>query len=385
MRLAATCSRGFEPILSEEIRLLGGSDVIPGRGAVTFRGDLETIYRVNLWSRTAIRVLIHLAAGPVAGRDDLYALARQVAWERWMTPDDTFAVETVGRAPSLEHSGFASLIVKDALADSFRERSGRRPSVDRNRPAVRIRLHLNPRESSILIDTSGQPLSRRGYRRQGGTAPLAESLAAGMLLIAGYDGSRPFADPMCGSGTIAAEAALIASNTAPGLSRRFAIERLPFHDGQVLAELRLQAERSRREPAYPIVASDHDAKVLNGARRNFERGRLSQWITVEARDFGKLTLPGDNALIIFNPPYGHRLDEPGGLLELYRKIGDTLKKRAQGATAWMLVGSGQLARAIGLHASRRVVLFNGPIECRFLRFDLYPGTRTHRSPHVEAS
>ncbi len=375
MALAATCSRGFEPILGEEIRCLGASNVTEGRGVVTFRGGLETIYRVNLWSRTAIRVLIHLKEGSVAGRDDLYALARQVEWERWLTPRDTFAVETAGRTDGLEHSGFAALIVKDAVADHFRKRKGKRPSVDRTRPSVRIRLHLNPRGSSLLIDTSGQPLSRRGYRRYGGTAPLSESLAAGMLLIAGYDGTRPFLDPMCGSGTIAAEAALIASNTAPGLFRRFAAERLRIHDARMLAELRSGAERSRREPTFPIVASDHDPKILAAARRNFERGRLSRWIQVAQRDFEDLELPGENTLIVFNPPYGQRLDDASGLTSLYRTIGDTLKQRAQGATAWILVGSGKLARSVGLHASKRVVLFNGPIECRFMRFDLYSGSR----------
>ncbi len=378
LELAATCSRGFEHVLADEIRRLAASNVTEGRGVVTFRGGLETIYRVNLWSRTAIRVLIRLAARHVTCRDDIYAMARQVEWQRWLSVRDTFAVETAGRTPVLTHSGFAALLVKDAIVDDFRERTGRRPSVDRSRPSVRIRLHLSARESSILIDTSGQPLSRRGYRRYGGAAPLSESLAAGMLLLAGYDGTRPFLDPMCGSGTIAAEAALIASNTAPGLYRRFAVERLPCHDARMLAGIRAAAERSRRDPTVQISASDCDATILTAARRNFERARLNRWISLTHRDFEDLELPGENTLIVFNPPYGHRLDGRGELTSLYRKIGDTLKQRAQGATAWILVGSGELARSIGLHASARIILFNGPLECRFLRFDLYAGSRSGR-------
>lgn len=373
--LIATCSRGLEEVLAGELMALGLSDVRPGRGVVEFHGDLEAIYAANLFSRTAARVLVPLASAAVKDRKGLYDLAAATPWESWFSPDYTFAVEAAGRASGLEHSGFAALVVKDAVADRFRKRTGRRPSVDRVRPMVRVHVHLGSPVTSILLDTTGEPLGHRGYRRTGGQAPLSESLAAGLLLLAGYDGSQPFLDPMCGSGTIAAEAALIATRTAPGHRRRFSIERLPVHDRRLLATIRRRADDKRRQPPQPIAASDNDARILRWARQNLERAGVLAHVRLQREDFRQLTPPAHGALIVSNPPYGHRLGEVERLGPLYHELGDTLKRRAAGCTAWLLVGSGELAREIGLKTSRRIVLFNGPIECRFLRFDLYEGSK----------
>lgn len=373
--LVATCSRGLEKVLAEELRSLGLGASEAGRGSVRFTGDLRAVYRANLGLRTAIRVLLPLASGPVRDRDDLYRLAAEIGWERLIGSRQSLAVEAVGRTSGLPHSGFAALVVKDAVVDRIRSRRRKRPDVDRADPDLRVHVHLDARETAISLDSSGEPLSRRGYRLQGAEAPLNETLAAGLLLLAGFDGSRPFLDPMCGSGTLAAEAALIASRTAPGLERGFAAERWPFHDADVLGDETRRARASSRTPPAPIAASDIAAKTVAAATGNLRRAGMLRFVTMSRADIRDLEPPGPGAVIVTNPPYGQRLGELEGLRPLYRDLGDALKQRAAGCTAWLLVGARELAKEIGLHASHRIVVFNGPIECRFLRFDLYTGSR----------
>ncbi|NOZ94743.1 MAG: RNA methyltransferase [Acidobacteria bacterium] len=371
--LAATCSLGFEETVAEELRALGVDNPVPRRGSVAFRGGLREICSANLSLRTAIRIFLPLAKGPAAGRRSLYELTAGISWENLIAPGATFAVAVVGRAPGLEHSGFSALVVKDAIVDRIRGHRGNRPDVDRRKPDVGVHVHLASGRATISLDATGEPLSHRGYRYSGGDAPLAETLAAGLLLLAGYDGSRPFLDPMCGSGTLAAEAALIASRTAPGLRRSFAFERWPFHDPAELDAARHQAARQRREPPQPIVASDLDGRAVARTRKNLERAGMTRYCRVFRRSVTALELPGPDTLIVTNPPYGERIGDTEQLRPLYKEIGDALKSRAAGATAWLLVGNRELA-AIGLRASRRIRVFNGPIECRFLRFDLYEGS-----------
>ena len=374
-RLVATCTRGLEEVLAGELESLGVEDVTPGVGAVTFRGDLAGLYGANLRLRTAMRVLVPLLRGRVRGRKDLFALAARVPWEDLIPPGATFAVETVGKAPGLEHSGFAALVVKDAVADRIRGRRGNRPDVDRRDPDIRIHVHLGRHGTTLSLDATGEPLSRRGYRRHGGTAPLSETLAAGLLLLAGYDGECPLVDPLCGSGTLAVEAALIASRTPPGLLRRFAFERWPLHDREILDEVRHEAALGRREPPRPIRAADRARRMVAAAGRNLARAGVERWVELAVEDVRWMEPLEPGTLLVTNPPYGERLGETEGLEGFYRELGDTLKRSAAGCTAWLLVGNRRLAGAIGLKASRRIRLFNGPIECRFLRFDLYEGSR----------
>ncbi|MCG6964435.1 MAG: THUMP domain-containing protein [Acidobacteria bacterium] len=378
--LVATCTRGLEDVLAEELRSLGLGEAEIGRGSVRFAGDLRAVYRANLGLRTAIRVLLPLASGNATDRDSLYRLASTVGWERLTGPDQSLAVEAVGRTPELPHSGFAALVVKDAIVDRIRAHRRRRPNVDRADPDLRVHVHLGVDETAISLDSSGEPLSRRGYRLQGAEAPLTESLAAGLLLMAGYDGSRPFLDPMCGSGTLAAEAALIASRSAPGLERNFAAERWPFHDAGVLEDELRQARSRSRTPPAKIAANDIDPKTVAATKKNLRRAHMLRFVTVSRADIHDLDPPGPGSLIVTNPPYGHRLGELEKLRPLYRELGDALKQRAAGCTAWLLVGARELAKEIGLHASRRIVVFNGPIECRFFRYDLYAGSRRRQPP-----
>ena len=384
LRLVATCSRGLEEVVAAELRALGCVDVAPGRGSVGFRGGQRALVRANLWLRAASRVLVTLAEGPAGGRQALYELAAAVAWEDLVAPGQTVVVDVAGRGAGFASAGFAALTVKDALVDRIRARRGNRPDVDRDDPDLRVNLHLAGERAQLALDASGEPLAHRGYRPRGGPAPLAESLAAGVLLLAGYDGSQPFVDPMCGTGTIAIEAALVATRRAPGLHRRFACERWRFLPAALLREEREAARAQRRAARQPVVGSDHDPRAVDAARRNADAAGVADVVRVERRELAALEPPGPGALIVANPPYGVRLGDADELPELYRAIGDALKTRGAGCTAWLLVGDPALAGRIGLRPQRRIVLFNGPIECRLLRFDLYRGDGRRRDEDAPA-
>ncbi|MFI5165514.1 MAG: class I SAM-dependent RNA methyltransferase [Thermoanaerobaculales bacterium] len=373
--LLATCTRGLEEVLRQELQLLGHSEAACGRGAVSFSGGAAEVLRANLWLRTAVRVLRQLAEGQAGSREELYELAAGIAWEELVAPGQTVRVEGAGRGEGFRSTAFAALTVKDALVDRLRDRWGLRPDVARSEADVAVHLHLKADRAGLALDGSGEPISHRGYRPRGGPAPLAESLAAGLLLLAGYDGSQPLLEPMCGTGTIAIEAALIATRKAPGLARSFACERWPSHDASVVAELRARAREAARVAPARIVAADADPRAVAAARRNARAAGVDRVIEFERRDVRELQVPGERALIVANPPYGERLGDADQLAGLYREIGDAFKQRAAGATAWLLVGNPELAKSIGLRAARRIVLWNGPIECRLLRYDLYAGRR----------
>jgi putative N6-adenine-specific DNA methylase len=359
-------------VLAGELGGIDATGITPGRGAITFTGGPTTLYRANLELRTAMRVLLPLASGPVGDREALYRLAVNVRWEELVPPGATFAVEAVGRHPNLA-AHFAAVVVKDAVADRLRRVRGKRPDVDRSRPDLGLHLRLEPESASLSLDASGEPLSHRGYRPAGGPAPLAESLAAGILLLAGYDGSQSLLDPMCGTGTLAVEAALIATRTAPGIARRFACERWPGHDPALLMRLRDRARAQTRPAAAAIYARDLDPTAVAATRRNLGAAGMAPWVRVETGDLDLAGLsPG--SLVVTNPPYGHRIGEVDDLRPLYRRLGDQLKRHAAGSTAFVLVGERELARELRLAPRRKIVLFNGPIECRLLAIDVVAGS-----------
>ncbi len=380
-QLVATCARGLERVLADELRALGADAVAPDRGSVAFAGDLRTLYDASLRLRTAMRVLLPAVRGAVSGRDELYDLAASVDWKEVFKKGQTLSVEVVGRHRAFRKTTFAGQVVKDAVVDRLRAKTGRRPDVDRDNPDVILHLRLVEQGPTTLsLDASGEPLSHRGYRPRGGPAPLAETLAAGILLIAGYDGSEPLLDPMCGTGTFAVEAAMIASGTPPGLLRAYAFEKWGWHDLRVFEEVTREASRGHREPPRPIVARDRADRAVRATRRNLQAARMDRWVEVEQRDALDLHLPwGEGGVIVANPPYGKRVGEVERLFGLYRRLGNSLKQQAAGATAWMLVGEPRLAKSIGLKPARRIPLWNGPIECRLLQFEMYEGSRTHRS------
>ena len=360
-------------MLAAELVALGGRDVQMGRGMVRFVGSVALLLRANLELRTAIRIVLPLVAGAASNRDALYALAAGVAWEEFVAPGQTIAVEVAGGAPAFRDRRFAALVVKDALVDRLRARRGARPDVDRNQADVRIHLHLGAEETSIALDSSGEPLSHRGYRPRGGPAPLSEALAAGLLLLAGYHGDRPFCDPMCGTGTIAIEAALIATRTAPGLRRSFAMERWKWIDAGRTATLRRELQERRCRARCPVWAFDVDARAVRATLRNARAAGVADVVIVRRSAIRDLPLLPAGTLIVTNPPYGVRLGDAGELAELYGELGQTLKWAVKEGTAWVLAGGTAVLPAVRLRPAERLVLFNGPLRCRFVRYDLRDG------------
>ena len=383
--LVATCSRGLEEVLADELRALDVTGVAAGRGFVGFTGGLEAVYQANLRLRTAARVVIPVARGQVKGKEDLYDLASTVPWQRVVKRGQTIGVDVAGRSHVFHNTNFAAQVVKDATVDTLRSREGWRPSVDRSNPDMRLHLHLSDGLTTLSLDSTGEQLSHRGYRPRGGPAPIAETLAAGILLLADYDGTQPRLDPLCGTGTFAAEAALIATRTPPGLRREFAFESWAMHDLELFREIKRAASHEHRDAPAPIVARDRDERAVQATRRNLKAAWMNKWVEVEQRDALDLELPwSEGGIIVANPPYGKRVGDIDRLGKFYKRLGDQLKNKAQGATAWIIVGNRQLANQIGLKAKRRIPLFNGPIECRLLKYELYEGSRKHK-PESDAS
>ncbi|MGC8915566.1 MAG: THUMP domain-containing class I SAM-dependent RNA methyltransferase [Thermoanaerobaculum sp.] len=369
----ATCSRGLEVALAAELSNLGLASE-PGRGAVHFHASFADLVRANLWLRTAMRVLVFLREGPCASRGELYALAKAFPWEDYLARNATVAVQVAGRNPAFANTHFATLVVKDGLVDRLRERRGWRPSVDLQNPSLRVVLHLQPERASLYLDSSGEPLSHRGYRQKDALAPLSECLAAGMLLLAGYDGTQALCDPMCGSGTILVEAALMAFRRPPGWQRRFAFESWPFADPAALASVREESLARQGQPPAPICGRDISPEALASARRALRTAGVERWVRVEQGDVRELPPMPAGSLIVSNPPYGLRVGEERELAELYRGIGDAVKKNAAGSTLWLLLGNRRLARQLGLRPAQRFELYNGPVRCEFCAYPVVAGT-----------
>jgi putative N6-adenine-specific DNA methylase len=421
------CAAGVEALLAEEVqRLLAdstGPQALPvqaQRGGVALQGSAETVMRLNLESRLAQRVLLQVAHAPYRQEDDLYALARSVDWTLWITPRQTLRVDVTAQRSPLTSLHFAGLRIKDGVCDLLREALGERPSVDTHRPDLSLVLHLDASHASLYVDSSGEALFKRGWREDQGDAPLKETLAAAMLAAAGWQG-RPEAggallDPCCGSGTLAIEAAQIATRRAPGLGRRFAFERLsPFMDSATRKRWQAlrQAAQARVQPsAVPIFASDISFRMVEFARRNAERAGVAEAIEFHGGDALERAaprlppeLPGT---LILNPPYGERIDpkgrgaaqhaspraqarpeapepdnrsaEPDFAARLATHWKQAFTAHPAGWTAWVLSPDAKLPGAMRLQASRRVPLWNGPIECRLFRFELKAGSMRRALP-----
>jgi putative N6-adenine-specific DNA methylase len=368
----AAVPRGAEELAAAELAFLGINEAKPGKGGVSFSTDRAGLYRANLWLRTASRVLVQLAIFPCAGPDDLYSGVHAIEWQKLITPDMTLAVDCSLRDSALTHSGFVALKTKDAVVDRIREACGSRPNVDTTSPDVRINVHLHKNVCTVSLDSSGDSLDRRGYRLERNEAPLRETLAAAVVALTGWDGSIPLADPMCGSGTIPVEAALFAAHIPSGFQRSFGFQRWQDFDAALWSGICAEAEKGIRTlPVGLITGYDLDGKALLLAGRNTAKAGLEGQIHYFHAALQEFQPVGDKGVVIINPPYGIRLGEEDDLRELYCQIGDVLKKRCRGWTGYVLTGNLELAKYIGLKASRRFVLFNGAIECRLLKYELY--------------
>jgi putative N6-adenine-specific DNA methylase len=381
-RFFAPCPRGLESPLAVELAAQGGQYVAPAEGGVAFSGPHELAYHANLESRLASRILWQVAHGRYRNEDDLYKLVHGTDWTTHFRVERTLRVDVAATHSPLTSLEFATLKVKDAVCDRCRDDTGKRPSVDKQRPDIRVHAYLTEREATIYLDTSGEALFKRGWRRDADAAPLRENLAAGLIALSGWTPGTPLLDPMCGSGTIAIEAASIAADRAPGLARTFGFQKLAWFDGPVWQRIRQRAhDRVRKAPrARSIFASDIDVRALLQCRSNAAAAGVAEWIEITGADLLARTAPAPTGMLIANPPYGVRQDDEAKLAAFYPKLGDALKQRFAGWTACLLTGDLRLAKLIGLKPSKKTPLYNGNIECRLFRFEIVAG-RPARGPH----
>jgi 23S rRNA (guanine2445-N2)-methyltransferase len=369
----ATCARGVEPVLADELHGLGAANVNPGRGGVHFAGDLALLYGANLWLRTAIRVLRPILEATVTSPDELYDAVRALDWSRWMTPDHTLAVDCNVRDSHITHSKYAALRVKDAICDQFVEKCGRRPSVDVDEPMVGLNLHVYRDHAVLSLDSSGESLHKRGYRPALTKAPLNEALAAALVLLTGWKHDTPFVDPMCGSGVLPIEAAWMALRRPPGLTRkRFGFQGWMDYDVRLWTALRDEVRRGvgRALPA-PVLGSDVRGDAVAFAINNARAAGIGHLLRFDKRDVRDFRPPdGLPGVVLCNPPYGERIGEEKELRGLYRLLGEVFSERCKGWNVFVFAGNAALAKAIGLRPTTQIPLFNGKIPCRLLRFEI---------------
>lgn len=374
--LTATTLFGLEEVLAGELRQLGAKEIVVSTRAVSFKGDLRLLYQANLWCRTAIRILRPFATFRARDEQELYRKVSSIDWSEHLDVSQTLAINAVVSQSTFDHSLFVAQLTKDAIVDQFRKRYQKRPSVDVVQPDVRLNLHMHENQVTLSLDSSGDSLHRRGYRLQTNVAPLNEVLAAGIILLTGWDKKSPFVDPMCGSGTLVAEAALLARNIAPGLYRRdFGFMRWRDFDSALYRSVYQEATSQQADgEGAVILGSDLDAGFIKAARKNLENAELEEYVEVKVANLRDLTPPAQPGIVVTNPPYGERIAS-ADLFGLYKMMGDAFKSNFQGYDAFVFTGNLEAAKNIGLRTSRRIPLYNGNIECRLLKYELYRGSR----------
>lgn len=375
--------RGFESLLAEELQGLGAERTeIVNRG-VTFYGGRALLYRVNVASRLSLRVLLPVLRFDATDPETLYRKVKRYDWSEHLNNKMTFVIDAVVHSQLFTNSQFVALKVKDAIVDRFREKTRLRPSVSKDRPDLRINVHVAGRSVTISLDSSGESLHKRGYRKGHFEAPLNEVLAAGMIMMTGWKGETPFLDPMCGSGTLAIEAALIATGTPPGIFRgHYGFETWPDFDPGLLEHVVRQLP-APRESTVPIRARDADPEAISLTRRQVQAMELDRIVEVQLADFMATSSPEPGSTLVINPPYGERLKEQD-LETLYAGIGTTLKHQYPGSDAWILSSSGEALKKIGLRPSSRQILYNGALKCHFMHYKTFSGTmKAHKSKKMK--
>ena len=345
-------------------------------GGVAFSGPWEACYRANLWSRVASRILWRVAEFDYRNEHDLYAAARAIEWPRYFRVERTLRVNVAAQKSPLKSLEFATLRIKDAVCDRFRDQGGKRPSIDRTNPDVRVHAFLEATRATLYLDTSGEPLFKRGWRAGAADAPLRENLAAGILMLTGWKPDEPLLDPMCGGGTFLVEAGTLARGRAPGAKRRFAFENLTAFDAALWDRVRQETRGAERSPA--LHGSDLDPKALNATRRNLAEAGVERWTKIERSDVLERTAPAASGVMIMNPPYGERIGSPEELAQFYPKLGDALKQRFAGWRCYIFTADLRLPKLIRLEASRRIPLWNGALECRLYEFQIVSGSHRGR-------
>ena len=371
--LVAKTMRGLEDVLRDELVALGARDVEMGNRMVSFRGDKRMMYMANFCTRTALRVLKPVVKFTARDTDELYDRVRDLPWEDYISPDGTFAIDATVNSAEFSHSRYVTYRVKDAIVDHFTDKFRRRPSIRIQGADVLLNVHISDTRVTISLDSSGAPLNQRGYRTETLDAPLNEVLAAGIILKTGWRGDTNFVDPMCGSGTFLIEAALIATNTWPGIYRKgFAFEKWPDFDAELLAEIAAD-DSAEREFEFKIYGGDKDPEAIAVARKNIRNASLERCIDLRCCDIVEWTDAPKPGILITNPPYGERL-RPDDINDLYRSIGDTLKARFSGYHAWILGYTEETMKCIGLKPSVKFPVLNGDLECRLNEYVLFDGS-----------
>ncbi len=375
MNFIAKTLFGLEKVLAEELRTLGASGIRPVNRAVLFSGSRELMYRVNYCARTAMSVLMAVDDFRIGSREDLYRKASEIDWSLLMDDDSTFSVVSVVNSKLFGHTAYPGLIVKDAVADYFRKKTGRRPSVNSADPGIIINLHISGDNADIAVDSSGMPLYKRGYRTGQPLAPLNEVLAAGIIMISGWNASVSLTDPMCGSGTIPIEAGLIACRIPPGRFRKqFGFSRWKEHDEELFRKVKNECDSMICRSPVRIAGSDISEQAVRQALNNVRNAGLSDTVSIDVSDFRNLKPSDNNGFLFINPPYGERL-KPDDLNELYGMIGTTMKHSYSGYRAWILTPGKGLLAEIGLKPRSKQTVFNGSLECILAEFELYAGSR----------
>ena len=369
-------------MLAQELIALSANNVQIGRRAVSFTGNKAMLYRANFCLRTALRVLVEikqaslrlsLKGKSVKPEDQLYEIVKSIEWSKYMKVDSTFAIDATVYSEMLRNSRFVTYRVKDAIADYWSEKTGKRPNVEVNNPDLRINVHIANEQITISLDSSGESLHKRGYRVATTEAPINEVLAAGMLLLAGWNGQSDFYDPMCGSGTIPIEAALIARNIAPGVFRKsFGFEKWPDFDEELWSEI-YNDDSQEREFTHKIYGSDASFYAIQQAQKNVKSAGVAK--EIELRQIRLEELKGGEGLVMINPPYGERLASNKDMEELYGKIGTALKHQFAGSTAWIISSNEAAMKCIGLKPSKKMRLLNGELDCQFNKYELFNGKR----------
>ena len=370
--LIAKTLEGLEEVLAQELIELGANNVEKGRRMVSFTGDKRMMYLANFSLRTAIRILKPLSHFTATNPDEVYEQVKRIPWERYLSTQQTFAVDEVVFSNEFRHSKFVAYRVKDAIADYFMECDGKRPGVRVTGPDVLINIHIAETSCTLSLDASGESLHRRGYRQATLEAPLNEVLAAGIILMSGWRGECDFIDPMCGSGTLPIEAALIARNIAPGVFRQgYAFEKWPDFDKELFEEI-YNDDQNEREFNHHIYGYDNNPRAIEVATRNVKAAGLSRNITLKQQPFQAFEQPKEKSILITNPPYGERISSPD-LLGLYQMIGERLKHAFTGGSAWILSYRDECFDQIGLKPTQKIPLMNGALQCQLRQYELFEG------------
>lgn len=367
---------GFEELLVKELKQLGAQDVKAGVRNVSFVGDKGFMYKANLALRTAIKILKPIKTFRVSNEDDLYKQVYNIKWEKYLKATGSLAIDATVHSKHFTHSKFIALKTKDAIVDRFRDNGGIRPNVDLRFPDLKINVHIDRSVCTISLDTSGESLHRRGYKLATNIAPINEVLAAGLIMLSGWDGQSDFMDPMCGSGTMLAEAAMIACNIPPNLMRKeFAFERWEDWDVDLFEKIEESLLKKTRDFHHKIIGYDKSPSAVHKAKENIKNAHLDEFITIKHEDFFKTQRPGgvQKLHMVFNPPYGERLDIQ--MEQFYKQIGDTLKQNYPNTDAWFITSNLEALKHVGLRPSRKIKLFNAKLESRLVKYQIYEGSK----------